>query len=142
MSPLVSAEIVAGTLVLLALSALAFIYIRRRVIASGHHLLICGWRPEHAPRYRLGLLRIAGSRLEWFTIAGPSMRPHRCWERAGLELEAPGSAREVLAGMPDAVEVSCRHRGERFDLAMAPNSYTAVRSWLESAPPGYHVNVA
>lgn len=142
MSPLVTAEIVAGTLVLLALSVLAFIFIRRRLLASGSPLMLCSLRSHGANGYRLGLLRIAGDRLEWFTLVGPSLRPKRAWDRVRLELEAPGAAHEVLAGMPDAVEVTCHYGTDTFQLALAPAAYTGIRSWLESAPPGFNVNVA
>jgi Protein of unknown function (DUF2550) len=142
MSPLESAEILAGTLVLLALCALAFIFIRRRILASVSHLMLCGLRHPAAKQYRLGLLRINGGQLEWFTLIGPRMRPHRCWDRARLELESPGPAYEVIAGLPDAVEVTCHYDGDSFRLALAPAAYTAMRSWLESAPPGHNVNVA
>jgi hypothetical protein len=141
MSPLVTAEIVAGVLVLLAVSILAFIFIRRRMLAAGRPLMVAAVR-HTGHGYRLGLLRFGGTRLQWFTLVGPSMRPQREWERVRLELEAPGSPHEVVAGMPDAVEVTCHYGPDTFQLALAPTHYTAVRSWLESAPPGFNVNVA
>jgi hypothetical protein len=88
------------------------------------------------------LLRFAGTRLQWFTLIGPSMRPRREWERVRLQLDAPGNPHEVLAGLPDAVEVTCHYGSDTFELALAPTAYTAIRSWLESAPPGFNVNVA
>ena len=141
MSPLVTAEIVAGMLVLLAVSVLAFIFIRRRTLAAGRPLMVAAVR--HAGHgYRLGLLRFGGGRLQWFSLVGPSMRPRREWERVRLQLDAPSAPHEVVSGMPDAVEVTCHYAGDTFQLALAPTSYTAVRSWLESAPPGFNVNVA
>lgn len=143
MSPLVTtAEVVAGVLVLLALSALAFIFVRRRVLSSGRPLLLAGVRRTGGSGYRLGLLRFCGPNLQWFTLIGPSMRPRREWSRVRLDLEAPGAAHEVISGMPDAVEVTCHYGSETFQLALAPTAYTAIRSWLESAPPGFNVNVA
>jgi hypothetical protein len=142
MSPLVTAEIVAGMLVLLAIGALAFIFIRRRMLASGSTLMLCALRAHGAGGYRLGLMRFFGGRLEWFTLIGPSMRPRRTWERARLEPEAPSAAHEVIAGLPEAVEVTCHYGTDTFQLALSPAAYTAMRSWLESAPPGFNVNVA
>jgi hypothetical protein len=142
MSPLVTAEIVAGMLVLLALGALAFIFIRRRMLASGIPLILCGLRARGANGYRLGLMRFSGGRLEWFTLIGPSMRPRRSWERARLKPEAPSAPHEVIAGLPEAVEVTCHYAEDTFQLALSPAAYTAMRSWLESAPPGFNVNVA
>jgi Protein of unknown function (DUF2550) len=141
MSPLVTAEVVAGMLVLLALATLTFIFIRRRLLASQSSLMLCALR-QHSPNYRLGLLRIAGPRLEWFSLVGPSMRPRRTWDRGRLQLDAPGAPHEVLAGLPDGVEVTCHYGANTFQLALAPTAYTAIRSWLESAPPGFNVNVA
>lgn len=141
MSPLVTAEVVAGMLVLLAVGVLAFIFFRRRMLAAGRPLMVAGVR-QAGHGYRLGLLRFGGSRLQWFTLVGPSMRPRREWERARLQLDAPSAPREVISGMPEAVEVTCHYGGDTFQLALAPNAYTAVRSWLESAPPGFNVNVA
>ena len=142
MSPLVTSEIVAGMLVLLAVSILAFIFIRRRLLAASSLLMLCGLRAHGAKSYRLGLMRFSEGRLEWFTLVGPSMRPRRVWERARLEPEAPGKPHEVISGMPDAVEVTCHYGTDTFQLALSLVAYTAMRSWLESAPPGFNVNVA
>ncbi len=142
MSPLISAEIVVGTLLLLALATLSFIYFRRRALSKDSPLMLCALRTDAHGHWRLGLLRFGGSSLKWFTLIGPSMRPKRTWQRPHLDLESPQPAREVIAGLPDAVTVECHHGGDDFELALAPSSYTAMRSWLESAPPGFNVNVA
>ena len=44
--------------------------------------------------------------------------------------------------MPDAVPVPCSVHGERFELALTPGAYTALRSWAEASPPGSTANVA
>ena len=182
MSPVISAEVVAGTLILAVLLALTFIFVRRRLLASGAPLMLCALQPHGRTQFRLGLLRFSGSTLEWFSLIGPSMRPARSWERPRLELDAPRGPIEVVAGLPDALTVRChydtsedsrtggsRNRvadrapereadgvepgplgaegpGDRatdtFELALAPAAYTAMRSWLESSPPGFNVNVA
>src|SRR5688572_17252179 len=142
MSPIVSAEIIAGALVLLALLTLAFIYIRRRRLSSGAPLMLCALRGYGQTQFRLGLLRFRGSTLEWFTLIGPSLRPARSWERPRLELEAPMTLKQPVAGLPEAVEVDCHYGTDTFAMALAPTAYTAMRSWLESAPPGFNVNVA
>ncbi|HEY7719935.1 MAG TPA: DUF2550 domain-containing protein [Pedococcus sp.] len=142
MSPLVTAEIVAAALVLLALAALAYIFVRRRLLASGSPLMLCALRAHSASGYRLGLMRFAGASLEWFTLVGFSLRPRHTWDRVRLEPDAPGAPSEVIAGLPEAVEVTCHYGTDTFQLALSPASYTAMRSWLESAPPGFNVNVA
>ena len=142
MSPVISAEIVAGALILLALLALTYIFVRRRLLASGAPLMLCALQPHGRSQYRLGLLRFSGSALEWFTLIGPSPRPARTWERTRLELDAPRAAQEPIAGLPDAVTVRCHYGSDEFAVALAPAGYTAMRSWLESSPPGFNVNVA
>jgi hypothetical protein len=142
MSPVVSAEIVAGLLVVAVLLTLTYIFVRRRVLASGSTLMLCALQPHGRSQYRLGLMRFAGDALEWFTLVGPSLRPARTWERARLDLDAPTAAREPIAGLPDAVTVRCHYGSDEFGVALAPAAYTAMRSWLESSPPGFNVNVA
>ncbi len=142
MSPVISAEIVAGALILLALGALTYIFIRRRLLSSGAPLMLCALQPHGRSQYRLGLLRFSGSTLEWFTLVGPSPRAARTWERPTLELGPPETSHEVIAGLPEAVTVACHYGSDEFSLALAPSAYTAMRSWLESSPPGFNVNVA
>ena len=142
MSPVISVEIVVVTLIVCALVALTFIFVRRRVLASGAPLMLCALQPQGRSTYRLGLLRLAGSTLEWFTLVGPSLRPSRSWQRARLDLDAPQASSEPVAGLPEAVTVQCHDGADSFALALAPSAYTAMRSWLESSPPGFNVNVA
>ena len=142
MSPLISVEVVVGVLAALVVLALAFIFVRRRLLASGAPLMLCALQPHGRGQFRLGLLRLAGSTLEWFTVTGPSLRPSRSWERARLELESPHLSESPIAGLPESVEVRCHYGTESFALALAPAAYTAMRSWLESSPPGFNVNVA
>jgi hypothetical protein len=142
MSLVVSAEIVAGALILLALFALTYIFIRRRLLASGAPLMLCALQPHGRSQYRLGLLRFTGPTLEWFTLIGPSPRPARTWDRTRLELGPPGLPETAVAGLPEAVTVECHYGSDTFSMALAPSAYTAMRSWLESSPPGFNVNVA
>jgi hypothetical protein len=142
MSPVISAEIVAGALILLAVLALTYIFVRRRLLASGAPLMLCAIQPHGRSQFRLGLLRFSGSSLEWFTLIGPSPRPSRTWERPRLELGPPGLPDTAIAGLPEAVTVDCHYGNDTFALALAPAAYPAMRSWLESSPPGFNVNVA
>ena len=142
MSPVISAEIVAGALILLALLALAYIFVRRRLLSSGAPLMLCAIQPHGRSQYRLGLLRFSGTTLEWFTLIGPSPRSARTWDRTRLELGPPTQPETAIAGLPEAVTVDCHYGTDTFSLALAPSAYTAMRSWLESSPPGFNVNVA
>lgn len=142
MSPMVLAEIAAGALILVALFALTYIFVRRRLLGSGAPLMLCALQPHGRTQYRLGLLRFSGATLDWFTLIGPSPRPVRSWERPRLELGAPMASEQAIAGLPEAVTVDCHYGTDTFSLALAPAAYTAMRSWLESSPPGFNVNVA
>ena len=142
MSPVISAEIVAGALILLALFALAYIFVRRRLLASGAPLMLCALKAHGRSQYRLGLLRFSGTTLDWFTLIGPPPRSAWRWDRTRLELGSPGLPEAAIAGLPEAVTVDCHYGSDTFSLALAPSAYTAMRSWLESSPPGFNVNVA
>ena len=92
MSPLVTAEIVAATLVLLALAALAYIFVRRRLLASGSPLMLCALRAHGAHGYRLGLMRFAGASLR-----------HRA-EHVARGRVVDGQRRAVYGGDPLAAD--------------------------------------
>jgi Protein of unknown function (DUF2550) len=143
MSPLTTAEVVVSVLLVVAALALLFVYLRRHVIAGGKPIMACAMLVPGAARWRLGLLRFGPDTMDWFSVAGPSLRPVRTWQRPLLELGPPERIRQVVPGLPDtAVAVSAKYSEQTFGLALAPAAYTAMRSWLESAPPGFNVNVA
>jgi hypothetical protein len=143
-SVLVSTEIVVGTLLVVAVLVLATTYLRRRYIAKGLPLTLCGLRLPSAPRWRLGLIRFGDNALEWYALGGVSLRPKHRWQRQSLLLDAPRAlaVEEAIPLLPDASRVPCTHHGRAFDLALQGPDYTALRSWQEAAPPGYNVNVA
>lgn len=143
-SVLVTTEIVIGTLLVIALLVLATTFLRRRYIAHGLPLTLCGLRPTEGDRWHLGLIRFGEDALEWYTLGGVSLRPRRRWPRQSLLLTAPRrlSGDDVISLLPDAFRVPCTDRHEAFELALQGPAYTALRSWQEAAPPGYNVNVA
>ena len=128
------------SLLALIVLTLAFIWLRRKVIARGHDLILGAIRTPADPRWRLGLIRLRGDQFEWFSVVGPRMRSERSWARHDLDLGAPTPVDVDIPGIPGAVMVDTgRHQTE---LALSPPSYTAVRAWHESSPPGFNVNVA
>lgn len=141
-APVIASEAVIGALVGFVVVVLAFIYIRRHAIAGGKPLMLCALRTEGSSRWRLGLLRFGQSQMDWFTLIGPSVRPTSSWERPRLDLSSPRPARESIPGIVDPIAVTGRCGGRSFELALSPPAYTAMRSWLESLPPGFNVNVA
>lgn len=142
MSPLETGEVVTLVLAVLAVVILAFVWLRRRAIAAGKPLMLCALRAGSRPTWRLGLLRFSNTSMDWFSVVGPSLRPAFRWERWAVDLAAPVPTTELIPGLPEAVAVHGSCRGQSFEFAMSPGSYTAMRSWLESSPPGFNVNVA
>ena len=137
-SAVASLEILVGVVLGVAGTLLAGVFLRRRAIARGRLLTLCGLRAPEGGRWRLGLARFGSAHLEWFSLGGLSLRPRHRWDRAGLDLDAPltlvGSDRIDL--LPEAYGVRCSHGDLEFDLALQPPAYTALRSWIEAAPPG------
>lgn len=144
---LVSVEIVIGTLlvvVLVVLVVLATRFVRRRYIAGGVPLTLCGQRDAPNLQWRLGLVRFGDDALEWYTLGGVSVRPKHRWQRQTLVLDAaePLEAGDRISLLPQANRVRCTDGEASFELALQRPAYTALRSWQEAAPPGYNVNVA
>ena len=141
---LTSEALVGGALFIVA-AVLGAVFTRRRLIARGKPLTVCALREPSDQRWRFGLARYDATGLEWFTLAGLSLRPARQWERGLLDIGAgqplePGERPEVL--ITAAIRVDCRYRQARFEIALARAPYTALRSWIEASPPGRGVNVA
>jgi hypothetical protein len=140
-----ASEVVVGGCLFIVAFLLGSVFVRRRLIARGKPLTVCALRETRDGRWRFGLVRYGTTGLDWFTLAGISLRPARRWERTLLEfgesgpLEA-GERPEIL--IPDALRVDCSYRHERFEISLAQDPYTALRSWLEASPPGRNVNVA
>jgi hypothetical protein len=140
-----TSEFLAGGCLFIVIFVLCAVFIRRRLIARGKPLTVCALRESAAGRWRFGLVRYGATGLEWFTLTGISLRPAKRWERTLLEFGAgrplePGQRPETL--ITGAMRVDCTYRGARFEIALAQAPYTALRSWLEAAPPGRNSYVA
>lgn len=143
MTPLQVAEVLVLAGCLLAVLLLAVLWLRRRRIGRAGPLALCAVRHPGGMRWRLGLLRLATDHLAWFAVAGLTSRPSLIWSREGLEISTPLDEDVEVPGLdnPVAVVLDC-DRGHLADLAIERPVYFALRSWLESAPPGRGVNVA
>ncbi len=122
---------------------LVLFWTRRRRLAEVAPLAMCAVRPPGVNRWRLGLLRLDGTHLRWFAVVGLTTRADLEWEREGLEVTTPSEESVTIPGLREAVAVSVGHPGaDPFELAVERPLYMAIRSWLESAPPGRNVNIA
>lgn len=143
-SALVNTEIVIGTLLVVVLVVLAATWFRRRYIAKGLQLTLCGTRPTGDDRWRVGLIRFGDNALEWYSLGGVSLRAKHTWPRQTLRLDAPVMliGTDSIPVLPDAYKVQASVGSRSFELGLQASAYTALRSWQEAAPPGYNVNVA
>jgi len=121
---------------------LVLLWLRRRSLAADGPVSPCAVRLPGSPRWRLGLLRLGARRLDWFSVGALTTSPTMSWGREGLEISTPGPEQVSIPGLLTAVSVELSgESGHLVDLAVEPKIYPAVRSWLESAPPGHNVNV-
>lgn len=121
---------------------LVLLWLRRRSLAAYGPICPGAIRLPGSPRWRLGLLRLGAQDLEWFSVAGLRTRPTISWSREGLEISTPAQDLVSIPGLDAACRLTLsRGSGHLIDLAVEPKLYPAVRSWLESAPPGQNVNV-
>ncbi len=141
---LFSTEVVVGTLLMAIVVVLATTFVRRRYIARGLPLTLCGIRQAPSRRWRLGHIRFGENALEWYSLGGVSVRPRHRWDRQSLMLNVPQplAAADAIAMLPGAIGVSANDGKGDFEFALQSPVYTALRSWQEASPPGYNVNVA
>jgi hypothetical protein len=140
-----TSEWLVGGCLFLVVAVLGAVFLRRRLIARGKPLTVCALRELGDRRWRFGLLRYGTTGLEWFKLAGLSVRPARQWQRTLLDIGAgqplkSGERPEIM--IPAAITLDCHYREARFELVLARAPYTALRSWVEASPPGRNVNVA
>lgn len=121
-----------------------FLFTRFAGGASGSGV-VCWIRMPEQRSWSLGRLRYDDDRLDHYGPGGLAMRPRHQWQRALLDLGQARPADPAEFGCPippGATTVTCRYQGESFELTLSRQHYTALRSWLESVPPGWNANVA
>jgi hypothetical protein len=121
---------------------LVLLWLRRRILAAHGPVAPCAVRLPGSSRWRLGLLRMSTYTLDWFSVGGVRTSPTMSWTREDLDISTPTAERVSMPGLVTGVAIELTGRsGHLGDLAIEPKIYPAVRSWLESAPPGHNVNV-
>ncbi|WP_313021424.1 DUF2550 family protein [Mobilicoccus sp.] len=144
-SALTIVEVVLVGLVLLAAAAVLSVYVRRRLISHDSDVVSCGFRPGRTGRWRPSLLRMSATSLQVFPLFGWSVRPSFSWTRRSVDLgvvttledEAMANAFDVQGRGRKVAATAAVESGDpmQFDLALGLLSYTALRYWVESAPP-------
>ena len=138
--------VVAAAVLLLVAVIVAFL-VRRLVLARGVGTFDCSMRGavlHRAGTWTLGVARYEADRLDWFRVFTISPRPARSLSRTRLvilERRLPDGP-ESYSFFPGWVIVRCAYGALTLELAMSDPAYSGLAAWLESAPPGQHVNVA
>ena len=142
--PLVASVTIA---VLVVVAVICLFLVRRLVIARGVGTFDCSLRGDTTHRaggWVLGVARYEADRLDWFRVFTVNPRPDRSLARTRLVIldrHAPEGP-ESSSFLPGWVIVRCAYGALTLELAMSDPAYNGLAAWLESAPPGQHVNVA
>ncbi|GAB3567384.1 DUF2550 domain-containing protein [Spelaeicoccus albus] len=95
--------------------------------------------PARRPHWRLGVSVYGKDRVDWYPVFALAGRPHLSWLRGDVEIvtrEVPSDG-EQFAVLPGALLVTCRSKKSGdFRIAVSPEAYAGLASWLEAAPPG------
>jgi hypothetical protein len=124
------------------------IVLRRLLLRRDVGTFDCSIRREsnaHATgRWMLGLARYERDRLDWFKPFAVGLRPARSLDRARLVIlgQQAVAGAESHSILPGWVVVRCAYGAVTIELAMSEPAYNGLAAWVESAPPGQHVNVA
>ena len=137
------AELVLACALLTTVLLVAGMIWRRRAIAAGYPLALAAVSRDER-RWRLGLVRLGPTTLGWYPVVALSTRPRFEWARAHLELSTPSDETISIPGLAGAVRVDVGDHTttQQTPLAVERGIYMALRSWLESSPPGQDVNIA
>lgn len=137
--------VLVAALVLVAVAVTAFSMFARAEPGSTTRIP-CGHRDRGDADWAVGALSYDGPQLVHRAPLGSSLVIRHRWDRVRLDL---GYAEHVVAMQdPPALPgdltlvVQCRYQDAQFQLALTEDHYTALRSWVEAAPPGWNANVA
>ena len=137
-----AAWLFAALLILLVVAA-AGIAARRFLLERGGATVECGLR-QQGRSWRLGVASYQLDEFRWYGIFGVSMRPEQTFPRRDLAVVArrPPTEEEVTILGPGRIVAECQLGGSTtIDLALAESALTGLLAWLESAPPGSHLDV-
>lgn len=146
---LITLEIVIGACALVLLVLLLIIFVRRRLISASGEAPVAAVRARRENRWRMGVLRLGKETLDWFPLYGLTPRPSYRWRRDTLDLgtletgldDPTTGPIDLAVHVGDVVRVRLHAVDDdagpmNLELALAAKEYTAVRAWVESAPPG------
>jgi Protein of unknown function (DUF2550) len=121
--------------------------IRRLLLTRGLGTFDCSLRHEtilHRTHWMHGIARYGDDRLDWLPVFAIRLRAAESLTRARLVIldRRPPEPEESHSVLPGWVVVRCAYGSVIVELAMSEGAYNGLAAWLESAPPGQHINVA
>ncbi|PHP53694.1 DUF2550 domain-containing protein [Actinomyces ruminis] len=122
---------IVGAVALVVIILAGLFLTRLRHLAGRVGAFECALRPAGGRHWISGIAVFGDDDLEWHRLVSWSLRPRRRLLREDLEL---GPVHRRGEG-GHVVDVPCRYRGERFELAMVEDSHSALVAWIESAAP-------
>ena len=133
-----------AALLILLVAAASGIAARRFLLERGGATVECGLR-LHGRSWRLGVASYQLDEFRWYGIFGISMCPEQTFPRRDLAVVArrPPTEEEITILGPGRIVAECQlGASATIDLALAESALTGLLAWLESAPPGSHLDVA
>ncbi|ENO17748.1 DUF2550 family protein [Schaalia cardiffensis] len=122
---------VLGALVLLSVMVWVYINVRARRL-DGRIGAFRSWsRPDTQSGWASGIGLFGVETLSWYRLIGFGGKPVYTVARRGLEVSAP--IQHSADG--SMVELRLKSGDHRYELAVAPQTYNAIVSWVESGPP-------
>lgn len=144
MSEWIVPAVVVTVLVLVLLVGAGSLLMRRYLLTRGPGTFDCSVRRHTHGAWSYGLARYEPDRLDWFRLFALTLRPQQSLTRARLTIldrrRPTGSDSSLLN--PGWLLVRCDYEATTIELAMSEPAYNGLATWLESAPPGEHVNIA
>jgi hypothetical protein len=136
-----AAWIFVGFLALVVLAAVV-IASRRFLLERGGGTVECGLRRQDGGPWRLGVASYQQDEFRWYDAVGVLLRPEEVFPRRSLTVVSrrdPDPVEEATLGAGRIV-VEATSEGSTVEFAMTPEALTGFLAWLESAPPGSHLD--
>ncbi len=122
---------VLAALVTVVLFVFLFFNIRAHKLASQVGAFRCHLREEDDEQWAVGIGRYGVETLAWYRLTGTNLRPDIVFPRRNLEVSPACSA----DGDERLVEVRLSTDTGNWRLALDPQTYNGLVSWVESGPP-------
>ncbi len=117
-------------LALVALGAVLVLLLRVRMIGRIVGTFECWTRPDTTSGWVSGMGRFGMDEFQWFRLVGFDYGPRYRFPRGATSVSLP-----VERSGGQVMEITLIAQGQRLHLALTPQWYNGLVSWLESGPP-------